>query len=90
MPSVESTMRLDQLLIGNACLSLQGVDVLRVVPQEEPLLLEQSDKVVARSRGEFSWVELFCEQEEWLGIVAEKPAKHLHCKHFFLLDPHLI
>ena len=78
MPSVESTMRLNQLLVSDASLSLQGVDVLRVVPQEEPLLLEQSDEVVARSWGEFSWIELFCEQEEWLGIVAEKPAKHLH------------
>ena len=87
MPSVESTMRLDQLLVSDASLSLQGVDVLRVVPQEEPLLLEQSDEVVARSRGETSWVELFCKQEEWLGIVAEKPAKHLHYNISFSLTP---
>ena len=79
MPSVESTMRLNQLPVSDASLSLQGVDVLRVVPQEKPLLLEQSDEVVARSRGEISWIELFCKQEEWLGIAAEKPAKHLHC-----------
>ena len=68
MPSVESTMRLNQLLVSDARLSLQGVDVLRVVPQEKPLLLEQSDKVVARSWGEFSWVELFCKQEEVVNI----------------------
>ena len=80
MPSVESTMRLNQLFVSDACLSLQGVDVLRVVPQEKPLLLEQSDKVVARSRGETSWIELLGKQKEWLGIVAEKPAKYLHCK----------
>ena len=51
--------------------SLQGVDVLGEMPEQQTLLLQQLDKVMTCGRLEGTRIEFFCQSEEWLGILLE-------------------
>ena len=52
--------------------SLQAIDVLRVVPQQQSLVLQQPDEVVHGIGGVSARVELLCQGKEGSWVVAEE------------------
>ena len=72
MCRVKRAVRLDQLLSVDAGHPLQGVDVLSVVPQQEALLRQKADEVVARRRTKAPRIELLGQLEERRRVLPEE------------------
>ena len=68
---VEGAVRLHQLLPRDASGPLQGVDVLRVVAQEEAFLLQQADHQVRGGGAKLAREQLAGQVEERLRVLAE-------------------
>ncbi len=66
MRRVEGAVCLHQPVARDSCRALQGVDVLRVVPQQEPLLLQQAHEQVRGCGAEVAGVQLAGKAEEGL------------------------
>ena len=68
----EGAVGLDDEVVGDAGGALEAVDVLREELEEELLLREQADEDVRDGRVEVARVEVFGEDVEGLGILAEE------------------
>lgn len=71
MIRIERAVRLDDALRTDPRNVLERVDVLRVVPVQRALELEQLDEVVARRRLERARVQFLSQREERFGVLVE-------------------
>lgn len=62
----------------NASLLLKRIDILSIVPQQSPLILDELDKVVRRRGRKVAWKDLSSKGIENFGSLAEElEVKHL-------------
>lgn len=64
-------MGFDQFITGYASYTLQRVDILRVVTQQQAFVVQQFNKIVTGRRLELARVQFLGESKKWLRIPAK-------------------